>query len=186
MEDSRIVALYWQRQEQALEETEKKYGPYCAQVARRILPDDRDVEECVSDTYRAAWDSIPPHRPQNLATYLAKLTRRTAMKIWRTVDAQKRGGGEMALSLEELGQCIPDNSRVDDELNAKELTQLLNQFLLGLSLEERRVFIRRYFHNCSIGEICQQYRMSKSKAETMLHRTRKKLRERLEKEGYIL
>lgn len=186
MKDGQIVALYWEREERALEETDKKYGPYCAGIARRFLWDARDVEECVSDTYQAAWDSMPPNRPSVLSSYLAKLTRRTALKVRRFRDAQKRGSGEALLSLEELGQCIPDNSRIDDELNAKELTQLLDQFLLGLSLEERRVFIRRYFHNCSIQEICQQYRISKSKAESMLHRTRKKLRERLEKEGYSL
>lgn len=185
MEDEKIVSLYWARDEQAIVETERKYGKYCLEIALRILGDSHDAEECVNDTYWGAWDSIPPHRPAALATYLGKITRRLSMKVWRNRDAQKRGGGETALSLEELNGCIPDGSNVEDDLSFKELVAILNDFLAGLPAPERRVFLRRYWHNCSIGEICSQFGFSKSKTESMLHRTRKKLRRRLEKEGWF-
>lgn len=185
MNDENIVALYWQRDERAIEETAEKYGAYCFGIAHQLLGNTLDAEECVNDTYQAAWNSIPPNRPQVLSTYLGKITRRISLKVWRGRDAQKRGCGETALSLEELRECIPDSREVDAELSARELTNIINAFLLELPIQERRVFIRRYWHGFSIKEICGQFGFSKSKAESMLHRTRKKLRKRLEKEGYL-
>lgn len=128
---------------------------------------------------------MPPNRPEILSAYLAKIARRIAMKVWRGRDAQKRGGGEVALSLEELGECIPDGRAIDEALTARELAKTIDMFLLELSEEERRVFIRRYFHGLSISEIRKQFGFSKSKTESMLHRTRKKLKAYLQKEGYI-
>ena len=184
MEDEKIIALYWERNEQALEETAKKYNPYCLSIAKGLLGNLEDAWECVNDTYRAAWDSIPPNRPRILSSYLAKLTRRICMKVWRSRDTRKRGCGELPLSLEELGQCIPDGKQIDDELNARELGAAIDCFLQELPEMERRVFVRRYFHGISIGELCAQFGFSKSKTESMLHRTRKKLRDYLEQEGY--
>lgn len=186
MEDEKIVALYWARDEQAIEETQKKYGAYCRTVARRILGNDADAEECVNDTYRAAWGSIPPHRPQFLSAYLAKLTRRISMKVWRYHDSQKRGGGEVTLSLEELGQCVPGGKTLEATLDGKLLTETINDFLLELNAAERRVFVCRYFHGLSIREICRKFGFSKSKTESMLFRTRKKLKDRLEREGWFV
>lgn len=185
MEDRQIVALYWAREEKAIEETAKKYGHYCHSIAYRILGDPQDADECVNDTYQGAWNSIPPHKPEVLSTYLGKLTRRISLKVWRSRDTQKRGGGEAALSLEELGECIPDGRAIDASLNARELVDTINAFLMEQPVQERRVFVRRYFHAMSIGQISKQFRFSKSKVESMLHRTRKRLRERLEKEGYF-
>lgn len=185
MEDSKIVALCWDRQEQAIEEASRKYGHYCMQIALRILGNAEDARECVNDTWQGAWDSIPPNRPDNLGTYLGKLTRRICMKRWRSMDTQKRGGGEMALSLEELGECIPDGRHIDEALAAKELVQTINVFLLGLSEQERRVFVLRYWHGYTIREIGKRSGFSKSKVETMLHRTRGKLREKLREEGFF-
>lgn len=185
MEDERIVALYWAREERAIGETAKKYGPYLLSVAQRILGDRRDAEECVSDTYRGAWDSIPPNKPQLLSAYLAKLTRRSAMKVWRCRDAQRRGGGETALSLDELAECIPDNRTVEETVSAKELAQAIDAFLLALPQEQRQVFVCRYFHGYSIRDIGKRFGFSKSKVESMLFRTRKKLKDYLQKEGYI-
>lgn len=185
MEDQKIVELYWAREERAIQETAKKYGNYLSSIAMRILRNRQDTEECVSDTYRGAWDSIPPNRPEILSAYLAKIARRIAMKIWRGRDAQKRGGGETALSLEELGECIPDGRAIDETLSAKELAKAIDTFLLELSEEERRVFIRRYFYGFPVADIRKQFGFSKSKTESMLHRTRKKLKAYLQKEGYI-
>lgn len=185
MEDSQIVELYWNRDERAVTETAAKYGAYCHSIAVRILGDDRDAEECVNDTYQGAWNSIPPNRPEVLSAYLGKLTRRISMKVWRSRDAQKRGGGEAALSLEELQECIPDCRRIDDSLNAQMLTDVINYFLLELPVQERRVFIRRYWYGCSIREISKQFGYSKSKVESMLFRTRNKLRKRLSGEGFL-
>ena len=184
MEDQQIVALYWDRQEAAIEQTAKKYGSYLTAIALRILNDAWDAEECVNDTYQGAWNSIPPQAPENLAAYLAKLTRRISMKVWRLRDAKKRGGGEMALSLEELGQCIPSGHTPEEHLTAVELAQAIDTFLRTLPEPERRVFILRYFHVMPIGDIGRRFGFSKSKVETMLHRTRKKLKAHLQKEGY--
>ena len=184
MEDAAIVELFWQRQEQVLELTAVRYGAYCMQIARRILGNDLDAEECVSDVYRAAWDSIPPNRPENLRTYLGKLTRRISMKRWRSLDARKRGGGETALSLEELGECVSDRMDLEASLMTKELVHTLNDFLESLPKQERQVFVLRYWHGCSIREIGDRFGFSRSKVETMLFRTRKKLRRQLCKEGY--
>lgn len=184
MDDCGIVELYWKRDEKAIEETAIKYGNYCHSIAYHILGDHQEADECVNDTFHSAWNSIPPHRPEMLSTYLGKITRRTSFKIWRSRDTQKRGGGEMALSLEELSECIPDRKRIDDGLMAQELVNIINDFLQTLPADERRVFVRRYWHTLSIREICEQYGFSKSKVESMLHRTRKKLLARLNKEGY--
>lgn len=185
MEDRDIVALYWNRQERAVRETQKKYGTYLTSIALRLLGDPQDAEECVQDTYQAAWDSIPPQQPQVLSSYLAKLTRRIAMKVWRGRDTQKRGLGEIPLSLEELGDCIPDPTDALQQLEAKELARSIDAFLKQLSVEERGIFLRRYFHGASIREICKTFGYSKSKVESQLHRTRQKLKNHLQKEGYI-
>lgn len=185
MEDQKIVGLYWKRQGQAVEETQRKYGAYCGRIALRLLGNAADAEECVNDTWKAAWDSIPPNRPENLGTYLGKLTRRICMKRWRSRDAQKRGGGELVLSLEELGECVPDGNTLEDRLTAKELAEAVNGFLMEVSSQERRVFVLRYWHGYTIREISDRCGYSKSKVETMLHRTRGKLREKLREEGYV-
>lgn len=185
MEDSAIVTLYWNRQEEALLETQEKYGTYCTQIARRILGDPEDTRECVNDTYAAAWNSIPPNRPENLRTYLGKLTRRISMKRWRSRDTQKRGGGETVLSLEELEECIPTGVSLEEQLVGRELTETINTFLEKLPKQQRQIFVLRYWHGCSIREIGSRFGFSKSKVESMLHRTRNKLRETLTEEGYF-
>lgn len=185
MDDSRIVALYWNRDEKAIEETAAKYGRYCHTIAYHILGSNEDADECVNDTFKSAWDSIPPHKPENLSTYLGKITRRISLKVWRSRDAQKRGGGEIALSLEELKECIPDGKEIDEALTARELVNTINAFLSELPISERRVFVRRYWHTQPVAEICRQFGYSKSKVESMLYRTRKKLLERLKEEGYF-
>ena len=185
MDDSQIIALYFDRAQTAVDETANKYGRYCRAIAGNILPDGRDIEEAVNDAYLAAWGSIPPNRPENLGTYLAKLTRRAALKVWRAKDAKKRGGGQMDIALEELAEVLPGGNDPAEALETAALTEALNHFLAALPDTERRVFMRRYWYMDSIGLISKRFGFSQSKVKSMLARTRGKLRTHLKKEGYL-
>ena len=182
MEDSRIVELYWQRNEQAIAETESKYGHFCFAVARNILGSGEDARECVNDAFLGAWNAMPPHRPQILSSFLAKITRRLALKKRRSLSADKRGGGSVELSLAELEGCIPSGQSIDESLALAELTEIVNSFLAELPEDERRVFLRRYWYFDSIGAISARFGFGESKVKMMLKRTRDKLRVRLQKE----
>lgn len=184
MDDAEIVALYFSRDERALRETAAKYGRYCYTIACNILAVPEDAEESVNDAYLGAWDAIPPHRPAVLSTFLGKLTRRAALKKWRARDAGKRGGGETALALDELGECVPAGGTVDEALTKRELARAINAFLDTLPPDERRVFVRRYWYLDSIKDIRKRFTFSESKVKSMLYRTREKLREYLRKEGF--
>lgn len=186
MEDSLIIDLYFQRSEEAISATADKYGNYCFSIARNILSDHSDSEEAVNDTYLAAWKAIPPHIPQSLAAFLGRITRRISITRWQAAHAAKRGGGEVPLALEELSGCIPSPMDVQQELEAAELTKLLDTFLRSLPRTERRVFLCRYWHLDSISDIAGQFGFSQSKVKSMLFRTRNKLRTLLEKEGISL
>lgn len=185
MEDERIVDLYWQRSEKAVSETSAKYGRYCYAIACRILSSTEDAEESVNDTWLDAWNSMPPHRPAVLPAFLGKLTRRIAIDRWRGRRAGKRGGGETALALEELEECISSGYDVEREIEERELLEKINRFLAGLPREERDVFVARYFFLAGVSEIGEKFSFSQSKVKSMLFRTRKKLRADLEKEGLI-
>lgn len=186
MEDSQIVALYLQRSERAIEETAAKYGKYCFSIAKNILENREDAEEAVSDTYLGAWATIPPHKPVVLSTFLGKITRRTALKRWQRNRTQKRGGGEPALALEELSDCIPDKGSAETAIENAELSRILNQFLQTLPKEERTVFVCRYWYLDSVRDIAGRFGFSQSKVKSMLSRTRKKLHTHLQKEGIDL
>lgn len=178
-----IVQLYFNREERALRETETKYGRYCYSIAYGILQDAQDADESVNDTWLGAWNSIPPHRPSCLAAYLGKLTRRISLKKRRDRTAQKRGGGQMELALEELAACIPGGDGPELALEAKELTAAVERFLRGLPAVQRNVFICRYWYLDPIGDIAARFGFSDGKVKSMLHRVRGKLREQLKKEG---
>lgn len=186
MDDQGIIALYWARDERAIAETAAKYGPYCFSIASGILESRDDAEEAVSDTYMGAWNAIPPHRPERLSTFLGKIARRAALKKRKENRAAKRGGGETALALEELGECIPSSTSVERELEMAELSRLLDRFVMALPEVERRVFLRRYWYLEPIAAIAKDLGFSGSKVKSMLHRTRNKLRTFLEKEGITL
>ena len=187
MEDSRIVGMYMERDESAIAESQRKYGRYCFAVAHNILNDREDAEECVNDTFLAAWNAIPPHNPQILSTFLGKITRRLSLKKLRARTAAKRGGSDgIAVSLDELEDCIPSGHTIDEALEAKELTDIINSFLDTLSDEERRVFLRRYWFFDTIEDICGRFGFGKSKVKMMLKRTRDKLRAQLEKEDICI
>ena len=155
MEDDSIVNLYWARSENAISETSKKYGNYCYSIAYGILGNMEDADESVNDTYLDAWNSIPPHRPSILSTFLGKITRRISIDKWRGRTAKKRGGGEIVLVLDELSDCIPSNQNVEHEVEAAELVQLIDSFVMSLSPMERRVFI------CRIGILTRLARLLK-------------------------
>lgn len=144
MEDSCIVDLYWQRNESAISETAAKYGKYLNSISYQILLNAEDAEECVNDTYNDAWQSMPPHRPSILSTFLGKITRRISIDLWRKYSAEKRGGGEMALALDELEECVSGTGDVEAEVERQELQKKLNDFLLALPQADRQVFMCRY------------------------------------------
>lgn len=183
MEDSRIIDLYWSRSENAISETMTKYGKYCYSIAFNILANQEDAKEIINDTYLNAWNSMPPHRPSVLSTFLGKITRRLSIDKWRVKKADKRGGGEITLALGELSDCIPADNCVELELEAAELASIINNFLKTLPLIERRVFICRYWYLDPISSVSQQFGFTNSKVKSMLYRTRKKLLAYLKKEG---
>ena len=185
MDDRQIVDLYFQRDEQAIRETAKKYGTYCFSIARNILQNTADAEETVNDTYIGAWKSIPPHRPALLSTYLGKITRRLALKRWTANRTRKRGGGETALALDELAGCIPSRFDMESRMEMAELTKILNGFVRNLPQSEQQVFLRRYWYLEPIADIALAYGFTQSKVKSMLLRTRKKLYAHLQKEGYL-
>lgn len=186
MEDIQIVDLYFARNEQAIAETDHKYGKYLFAIANNILFDRSDAEEAVNDTYMGAWNSIPPHRPHRLSTYLGKITRRSSLEKWKTAHAQKRGGGEVPLALDELSDCIPGSDSPQAQIEMKELTSRINRFLKSLPEPEQRVFVARYWYLQPVKSIARDLGFSESKVKSMLSRTRGKLRNCLEKEGVIL
>lgn len=183
MEDQGIVELFFDRSEQAIVETDKKYGGYCYTIAYNILASREDSEESVSDTYFSAWNTIPPRKPTFLQAFLGKIARHISIDRWRKQSAQKRGGKEMILALEELGECV-DIRGIEAEITSRELTRVLNGFLASLAETERNVFLCRYWYMDSIETIACITGFSQSKVTSMLHRTRGKLRKKLAEEGY--
>jgi len=183
MDDKQIVDLYWQRNETAIDETAAKYGPYCHSIAYNILDNDADAEESVNDTYLDAWNSMPPHRPSILSTFLGKITRRISIDRWRRRSAEKRGGGQITVALDELEECIADEKSVEQKVEAKLLADVINSFVKALPDTEQRVFLCRYWYMDSVESIAKEFGFSQSKVKSMLYRTREKLRAQLIKEG---
>ena len=185
MTDDKIIQLFFQRKEVAIEETQKKYGSYCFKIANNILNNREDSEECLNDTWLKAWESIPPTRPAYLNLFLAKITRNFAINTYRSKHTHKRGKGEITLVLDELEECITGETDVETLYIAEELQSSINKFVRGLSEKDGNVFIRRYFYADSIKDISNRYYISENNVRVMLSRTRNKLKLRLEKEGYI-
>ena len=184
MDDKSIVDLYFSRDQEAITQTDKKYGRYCYSIAYNILTNKEDAEESVSDTYVAAWRAIPPRRPSVLSTFLGKITRHIAIDRWRERNASKRGGGEVPLALEELQDCVAGMQNVEMDYERKEIIKAYVRFLDALPVTERRVFLCRYWYVDSVEAIADKFGFSQSKVKTMLHRTRAKLRKQLAEEGY--
>ncbi len=184
MEDARIVELYWARSEKAIAETSEKYGKYCYAIAYNVLANHEDADESVNDTYLDAWNNMPPHRPSILSTFLGKITRRISIDKWRGRTAEKRGGGEIVLALDELSDCVPSSHNVEQEIEAAELAKVIDNFVMSLPLMDRRVFICRYWYLDPISAISQQFGFSENKVKTMLYRQRQRLLSRLEREAF--
>ncbi|MDW7658799.1 MAG: RNA polymerase sigma factor [Bacillota bacterium] len=182
MEDSAIIDLYWARSEQAIRETEKKYGKLFHHIANNVLHNSADAEECVNDTYLGAWNAIPPARPRIMSAYLGRITRNLALKRYQYIHASKRNPA-VTMSFDELDECLTDGR--SDSVNCTDdlLADCINRFLDSLDGDSRKIFVRRYWYFDSIKEIMRRCQMSKSKVESMLFRTRHKLRAWIEEEG---
>ncbi len=185
MEDTRIIELYWARDQRAISASNDKYGPYCRAVAEGILWDWRDREECVSDTWHKAWDSMPPQRPSLLRAFFGAITRNLALNRYEHDHAKKRGGGQLPLALEELAECLPAARSVETEVEARELTALLETFVRALPPRERTIFLRRYWYVQSVKDIARSLELGQSRVKMTLSRTRAKLRQVLEQEGML-
>ena len=177
MNDQQIIDLYFSRSEQALTETEAKYGRYCYRIAYNILFSPEDAEECVNDTYLSAWNQIPPTRPNYFSVYLGRITRSLSIDRWRRDHSKKRGNGQLSLAIHELDHCLSTGESIEDRYIS---VQMINTFLRSLPLTERDVFICRYWYLDSIKEIAADFGFTESKVKTMLMRTRNKLKQYLE------
>ena len=185
MEDSQIIAMYFDRDEGAIQACREKYEPYCMAIAQNILTEQRDAEECVNDTWLRSWNAMPPHRPARLSAFLGKITRNLALNRWRSRRTARRGGGEVPLALSELEECLSGGSTPEEELDVKALTEAVTVFLQGQSALKRMVFIRRYWYLNTVPVIARQLSMSEGKVKSMLHRMRLELREKLGEEGLL-
>ena len=186
MEDDKIIALYWARKEEAISETDRKYGSYCRSISFRILNDKEDSEECVNDTWLHTWNAIPPGKPEFLAGFLGKIVRNLSISKYRAGHAQKRGSGETQALLDELEECIPSGKSVEDEIEGRETAAAINRFLETLDAESRKIFVRRYFWAEPVKELAGNLNISEGKVKSQLFRMRAKLKMHLEKEGIAL
>lgn len=182
--DTEIIGLYQARNETAIAESNSKYGAYCFAVADNILNNREDSGECVNDTWLYTWNVIPPKRPDILRLFFAKITRNLSIDRLRKRTSQKRGGGELALALEELEECVPDKGSVEEALDEKRLGIVIDEFLRTLPQRDRQFFLRRYFFTEAVSEIAARFKVSENAVSVSLHRTRAKLKAHLEKEGF--
>ena len=183
MDDQQIVALYWQRSDEAIVQSDAKYGPYCHTVASRILENDQDAEECVNDTWLRAWNAMPPQRPNILSAFFVFLTRNLSLDRWRRERAAKRGGSQAEAALHELEDCLPDLRGPEEHLEAGETAAIISAFLRKQPELDQKLFIRRYFHLESIAALAERFRLTQGQVKSRLHRTRAKLKHTLEQEG---
>lgn len=184
MDDAKIVQLYFDRDEQAIPATADKYGNYCTSIAKNILGNYEDAEECVNDTYLNTWNAIPPHRPKMLSTFLGKIVRNLAFNRYKLNTADKRGGGEIIAVLDELAGCVSGNDDVEQAYDYKELVAAINDFLGTLPAEKRNIFVCRYWYTDSISDIAARYNMTYSAVSMTLNRLRIKLHNYLIERGY--
>ncbi|MBQ8140217.1 MAG: RNA polymerase sigma factor [Clostridia bacterium] len=183
MEDSQIVDLYWARSESAVSETDRKYGRMLNSISFSLLSSAQDAEECVNDTYLAAWQSMPEERPTYLGAFLAKIVRRISVSRYRSEHSEKRGGAGKII--EELSECIPSRSTVSEEYENGRLAETLNSFLLGLDRKKRAIFVRRYFYSEPIEKISAELGIKTGSVKSILSRTRQSLREVLREEELL-
>ncbi len=183
MDDSMIIEMYWNRNENAIEETNNKYGSYCFAIADNILNSKEDSDECVNDTWLRTWNAIPPKKPDRFRIFLAKITRNLSFDKYKKKHAAKRSG-EMLYILDELSECISGGNTTDDEIDMKLLSESINSFLKSVSARDRTIFLRRYFYAMPVTEIADKMSITTNNVSAILSRMRSRLREHLSKEGF--
>ncbi len=186
MDDNSIIQLYWDRNDQAIKATSEKYGSYCKTIAKNILNSQEDAEECVNDTYLSAWNSMPTHWPEQLATFLGKITRNLSFNKYKHNHAKKRGGGEIMLVLDELADCVSGADNVEQIIDRQELIKTINSFVKSLSMDKRNIFVRRYWYADSVSDIAKDYGKLQGSISKTLERTRKQLKLYLTERGFEL
>lgn len=184
MVDEEIIRLFFQRSEEALKQTDDKYGGLCRSIAWNILQNHQDAEECVNDCYLSMWNQIPPKRPNPFQVYLCRVVRNISLKKYRDLHAQKRWAGE-TLPLDELADCIPADTGVLEEIERQELTRAIEKFLDSLGRNKRVMFVKRYWLCESVRDIAREFGISERHASVSLGRIRVKLKQFLEREGWI-
>ncbi len=185
MEDSKITDLFFERSEQALTELSHKYEKLCSKIAMNILGNEEDALECINDSYLAVWNTIPPQRPDSLKYYLLRIVRNTSVKRYHANTAKKRNSF-YDVALQELEECLPDESSIEGKLLSDEISNLLNSFLESQSKTNRIIFVRRYYFSDSIAEISQKVNLTENNIYVRLNRMRNALKNHLEKEGIII
>ena len=181
MDDLQIIELYFARDEHAIKETDRKYGKMCFRVAKNLLFNNEDSEECVNDTYLTVWNKIPPTRPNNFLAFICKITRNLSLKRLEVSNAMKRSAGTI-ISMSELEKALPDQCIAPD-VEDEELGKLISAFLWSEKALDRNVFLRKYWFFDSISDIAERYSMNENSVKSMLFRSRNRLREFLKKEG---
>ena len=184
MDDQIIISLFHARDEQAIRETQRKYGKLCYHIAHRIVNNHEDAEECVNDTYLGLWNSIPPARPRHLTAFICGIVRNQSLKRIEAMSRQKRSGIAV-VSLSELDELLPDES-LSTDLSLENLGTYINDFLKKEKTDVRNVFLRRYYFFDSVEEIAKQFSFSESKVKAMLFRTRHKLKQYLIGKGVTI
>ncbi len=185
MDDSKIIELFFKRQEQAIIELSNKYGSVCLKVAFNILNNKQDTEECVSDAYLGAWNTIPPQNPNPLLSYVCRIVRNLAIKKYHANTAAKRNS-IYDVALDELENCFPSSVSVEDDFNVIETARIIDEFLATLNQKNRIMFVRRYWHSDSIDDLAKLFQTSNHNISVRLSRTREKLKKYLIKEGVSL
>lgn len=186
MEDNQIISLYWDRDEAAIAETGKKYGSYCRAIARNILHSEEDSEECVNDTYLSAWNTLPPQRPNILSAFLGRITRNLAFDRYSFNHAQKRGGCEISVVLDEIAEIVSDKDDVEQVTEGKELIHAINAFLAELSPKKRKMFVMRYWYTDTVSTIAKQFGIADNACSVRLSRMREQLKKYLNDRGFEL
>jgi len=186
MDDNAIIDLYFARDQQAIQATAQAYSAYCTSIARRILDDQGAAEECVNDAWLKCWQSIPPQRPRSLKSFAGRVVRNLALSALRSENAQKRGGGQVQLALDELSEVVSGADTPEGALDRQAFRAALDGFLASLPERNRNLFLRRYWYLDSVEALAKRFSMSRTQVTTTLHRLRQKLRVHLQQEGYEL
>lgn len=185
MDDEKIVQLFWDRSEEAISQTDKKYGKMCFSVSNGVLCSEEDAKECVNDAYLSVWNNIPPQKPRSFSAFLTRIVRNISINRYNYNKADKRRVNMSAI-LEEIDEFTPDSVSVESEHEKKQLITAINNFVAGLPNESRVIFVRRYWYMSPVKEIARDYSVGESYVKIRLMRTRNMLKEYLESEGFEL